>query len=128
MSQVPHEPHEEEYPVLSADVRNWAMLCHLSALLAFIPPFVGVILGPLLLWLIKGKEHPYIDEHGKESLNFQISIIIYSILLIPTVCIGIGVVLLPALWLADAVLIIMAAMKASNGEAYRYPMCIRLVQ
>lgn len=125
MSDVRHDTQEDDYPVLTNNDRNWAMLCHLSALLAFIPPFVGLILGPLILWLVKGKEHPFIDEHGKEALNFQISVLIYSLVLC---CTLLGIVLLPLLWLGDVIFVIIAAMKASDGESYRYPMCIRLIR
>ena len=91
------------------------------------PPFIGVVLGPLVVWLVKGKEHPFIDANGKESLNFQTSMLIYSVLLSPTLCIAIGIVLLPALWIFDLILVVVASMKASGGAVYRYPLTIRLV-
>lgn len=116
-----------ELPPLTNEVKNWGMLCHLSALLGFVPPFIGVILGPLAIWLIKGKEHPFIDANGRESLNFQISMLIYSALLSVTLCIGIGFFLLPALWVVDVILIVVAAVKASGGAVYRYPLTIRLI-
>ncbi len=128
MSQNPNESPDHEYAELPNDVKNWAMICHLSALLGFVPPFIGVVLGPLVIWLIKGKEHPFIDEQGKESLNFQISILIYSAILSPTLCLVVGFVLLPTVWLADVVLVVMAAMKAGAGESYRYPLCLRLLK
>jgi uncharacterized Tic20 family protein len=103
------------------------MLCHLSALLGFVPPFIGVILGPLVIWLIKGKEHPFIDANGRESLNFQISMLIYSAITSVTICIGIGLFLLPVLWAVDVILIVVAAVKASSGVVYRYPLTIRLI-
>ncbi len=128
MSEHPNESLDQEYPELSSEVKNWAMICHLAALLGFVPPFIGVVLGPLAVWLVKGKEHPFIDENGKESLNFQISILIYSAILLPTVCVFVGFVLLPTVWLADVVLVVMAAMKAGAGESYRYPLCLRLLK
>ncbi|HZV47575.1 MAG TPA: DUF4870 domain-containing protein, partial [Thermodesulfovibrionales bacterium] len=60
-------------------VRNWGMLCHLGALAAFLGIPLGHLLGPFIIWLIKKNDHPFIDEQGKESLNFQISMSIYSI-------------------------------------------------
>jgi len=116
-----------ELPPLTSEVKNWAMLCHLSALLGFVPPFIGVILGPLVIWLIKGKEHPFIDANGRESLNFQISMLIYSAITSVTICIGIGLFLLPVLWAVDVILIVVAAVKASSGVVYRYPLTIRLI-
>jgi hypothetical protein len=104
------------------------MLCHLAALLGFIPPFIGVVLGPLVVWLIKGKEHPFIDACGRESLNFQISMLIYSALLTPLFCIGIGIVLWFALWAVDVILVIVAGVKASRGVSYRYPASLRLIR
>ena len=116
-----------ELPPLTNEIKNWGMLCHLSALLGFVPPFIGVILGPLAIWLIKGKEHPFIDANGRESLNFQISMLIYSAITSVTICIGIGLFLLPALWIIDVILIVVAAVKASSGVVYRYPLTIRLI-
>src|SRR6476619_7979304 len=127
MSNPDEKVREVGLPELTGEVKNWGMLCHLSALLGFVPPFVGVVLGPLLVWLIKGKEHPFIDANGKESLNFQISMLIYSALLAPTFCIGIGFFLLPLLWGIDAILAIVASVKASGGAVYRYPLTLRLI-
>ena len=116
-----------ELPPLTNEVKNWGMLCHLSALLGFVPPFLGVILGPLVIWLIKGKEHPFIDANGRESLNFQISMLIYSAITSVTICIGIGLFLLPVLWAVDVILVVVAGVKASSGVVYRYPLTIRLI-
>jgi uncharacterized Tic20 family protein len=118
---------EDQLPELTSEARNWGMLCHLSALLGFVPPFIGVVLGPLLVWLLKGKEHPFIDANGRESLNFQITMLIYSALLSVTICIGIGIFLLPLLWLVDVILVVVASIKASNGLVYRYPLTLRLL-
>ncbi len=123
----PYAPqHEYELPELTNEARNWGMLCHLIALLAM--PFgFGHIVGPLVVWLLKRNDHPFIDDQGKESLNFQISITIYTLLLLPTLCLVVGVVLVPALWVVNAIFIVIASIKASGGEAYRYPLTIRLV-
>ena len=127
MGDPGHEHQEFQPPELTADAKNWGMFCHLAALLGFIPPFLGVIVGPLAVWLIKGKEHPFIDANGKESINFQISMLIYSAILSVTICIGIGLVLLPILWMIDVILVIVASVKASSGIVYRYPLTLRLV-
>lgn len=124
-SQYP-SPDEFQLPPLTNEAKNWGMLCHLIALLAM-PLGFGHVVGPLVVWLLKRNDHPFIDDQGKESLNFQISVSIYTLLLSPTLCIGVGVVLIPALWLANLILIVLASIKASGGEAYRYPLSIRLV-
>jgi uncharacterized Tic20 family protein len=131
MSHAPDNPYaapqEYEYPEITSEARNWAMFCHLSALFFLGMATIVHIVGPLVVWLMKRDDHPFIDEHGKESVNFQITITIYTLLLLPLVCIVIGIPLLIALWIANIVFVIIAAVKASNGEAYRYPLTIRLI-
>ena len=63
-----------------SNVRNWNILCHASALLGVFLHFPGHLLGPLIVWLAKRDESPEIDAHGKESLNFQISMLIYNVI------------------------------------------------
>lgn len=121
--------------VLSSDVRMWAMLTHLSA-------FVGAWLalafvGPMVIWLIKREEHPFLDRHGKEALNFNLSFLLYIVvggllgvvlslvtfgLAIPIVVLAGGAVAVG--WIA---LTIVAAVRANNGEDHRYPATIRFV-
>ena len=115
---------------ISKDARMWAMFCHLAGLAGFvIPVIVSGIIAPLIIWQVKKDDHPFIDENGKEALNFQISIGIYefvSALLIFVFCIG--AVLLPAVAIFDLVLLIIAAVKANNGQSYRYPLTIRFIK
>jgi len=114
--------------VADKDTRMWAMFCHLSGLALVLPiPFANVI-APLALWLIKRESSPYIDEHGKEALNFQISMTIYGVVAILLCFLLIGFLILPALFIADVILMILAAVKANDGLPYRYPMTIRLVK
>lgn len=108
--------------------RNWAMLCHLSALCAYIGIPFGHILGPIIVWQLKKNDYPMVDEHGKESLNFQISITIYAIVSGILMFAIIGFILLPALMIFHLVLTIIAAVKTSDGEHYRYPFTIRLLK
>jgi uncharacterized Tic20 family protein len=100
----------------------------LSALLGLVLISFGHILGPLVVWLLKRNDDPFIDEQGKESLNFQISITIYVIIAAILCVILIGFVLLGILIIADVILIVVASVKASNGEGYRYPFTIRLIK
>ena len=111
----------------SADECTWGMIAHLSALAGFIVPF-GSIIGPLVVWLVKKDTMPYVDDQGKESLNFQITMLIAFIICAVLMVVLIGFVLLPLVALADLVLIILAGIKAQKGEGYRYPWALRLVK
>lgn len=112
--------------------RTWGMLCHILAFAGFIIPLVGNIVGPLVIWLLKREEHPFIDEQGKESVNFEITVSICLAIALGLACVG-GVIILPLilppvvviLWI---VFVIIAAIKANAGEHYRYPFALRLVK
>ena len=109
------------------DARTWAMFCHVGAFAGYIIPF-GHIIAPLIIWLIKKDESPLVDDQGKESLNFQISISIYAIVAALLTFVIIGIVLLIALLIFDVVMVIVATVRANNGERYRYPLCLRFVK
>jgi len=123
--------------VTEKDARLWNMLCHLSALALFTCiPFANII-GPLVVWLIKRQEIPSVDAHGKESVNFQITVVICAIALwIPTFLLSLvspiffvlGYLLIIPLGLANLILIIMASMKVNNGEPYTYPFALRFIK
>ncbi|MBP6963731.1 MAG: DUF4870 domain-containing protein [Armatimonadetes bacterium] len=125
---------------LDKDERLWAMLCHLLAFAGLVGIPFGNILGPLVAWLAKKDQYPLVDDQGKESLNFQISVTIYgvglAVLAVLAVISIIGIfILLPAIvlvvgiwWVVEAVLIVMAAIKANEGERFRYPITIRFLQ
>lgn len=115
-------------PNAGSNVRLWTVLCHASALVGFIIPGAGHILSPLLVWLLKRNDSPEIDQHGKESLNFQISMLIYSIVAGVLCLVLIGFVLLPVLHLLNVVLVIIASLRANEGKLYRYPFTIRLIK
>lgn len=89
--------------------------------------FLGHLLGPLIVWLVKRGDSTEIDAHGKESLNFQLSMLIYDIVAGILCLIVIGIPLLIALWIANTVLVIIASLKASEGGFYRYPFTIRFL-
>ena len=98
-----------------------AILCHLSE-------FIGVpILLPLIVYLVTKEDAPFVREHAKEALNFHLSLFLYSLLCVPLVFVMIGVPLLIALGIFSVAVSIIAAVKVSDGAAYRYPLCIRLV-
>lgn len=106
---------------------TWGMICHLIALIGLLGIPFGNILGPLVVWLIKKNDHPFIDQQGKESLNFQLSMTIYFAISLLLALVLIGILMLAALVILDLVLVIIAAVKISNGEPYRYPLTIRFI-
>jgi uncharacterized Tic20 family protein len=112
----------------ASNVRTWTALCHASALLGVFLHFPGHLLAPLIVWLMKRDESPEIDAHGKEAINFQISMLIYNIVAAVFCLILVGFVFLAVLWVLNAVLVIIAAIHASDGKFYRYPMTIRFIQ
>lgn len=108
------------------DERLWAMLAHLTSFAGHFIPF-GHIGGPLLIWMLKKDTMPLVNDQGKESLNFQITMTLALIVAALSIFVLIGFVLLPAVWLFDVIFTIIAAVKANEGVAYRYPFCLRLV-
>ena len=96
---------------------------------AHLIPFLGLeLLGPLIIWLIKRDEDPFVELHSREALNFQISVLIYAIIVFILVFALVGLLLIPVLILYALVFAIVAAVMAANGEEYRYPLTIRLVR
>jgi uncharacterized Tic20 family protein len=113
---------------VSKEEQNWAMLCHLSALAGFLLPY-GNIFGPLIVWLMKRAEMPQVDAHGKEAVNFQITVSIALTICIPLMFILIGIPLLFIIGIGALIMTIMAAVKVSNGNFdYRYPFALRLIK
>ncbi|MGH4025979.1 MAG: DUF4870 domain-containing protein [Pseudonocardiaceae bacterium] len=110
---------------LSSEVRNWAVGAHLSAILG--AWLALAFLGPLVVYLLKRDEHPFIAMHAREALNFNISVLIYAIVGVILLFVLIGFVILPLIGIAWLALTIVAAVKASNGENFRYPLTIRFV-
>jgi uncharacterized protein len=117
-----------ETSTTSSNVRMWTVLCHASALAGFFVPWAGHILGPLIVWLAKRGDAAEIDEHGKESLNFQISMLIYNLIAGVLCLVLIGFVILGILHILNLVLVIVASIQASEGKLYRYPITIRLIK
>jgi hypothetical protein len=107
--------------------RTWDVLCHVSALAGFVIPF-GNVIGPLIIWLIKKQELPSVDAHGKESLNFQLSVVIYMLVSLVLMLVLIGFFLMIAVAIGAIILVVIASIKAGNGELYRYPLSIRFIK
>ncbi|MFT3793069.1 MAG: DUF4870 domain-containing protein [Rudaea sp.] len=126
----------------SAEERQWAMFAHLSALLGGILTSHlfgwGCFLGPLVIWLLKKDTLPFVADQGKEALNFNITAAIigigFLVLSVPLTIVTLGLWLIVAvplailLGIAWLVLTIIAAIKANEGVAYRYPIALRLVK
>ena len=112
-------------PTPDAQARQWAMLCHYAAFFWVLAPLIGNVIGPLIVWQLKKDLHPFVDQQGKEALNFQIT---YSVAMM--VCGALAWVLIgfPLMILVGAVafvLTIIAGVKANEGQHYRYPLCWR---
>lgn len=124
----------QTYEQPNSDARMWAMFCHLSGLAGFaIPIVLSGIIAPLIVWQIKRNEHPFIDEHDKEALNFQLTIALYMVIGVGMcfiTCVGIALVpfVVGAIYLLDIIFMIIAAIKANSGEHYRYPLSIRFIR
>jgi len=117
-----------ENPQVSKDEQNWAMFCHLAALAGFVIP-LGNVLGPLIVWLIKKDTMPLVNQHGKEALNFQITVLIAFVVCIVLTLVLIGFLLMFVVGIGALVLTIMAAVKVSNGQFdYKYPFALRLIK
>jgi uncharacterized protein len=89
---------------------------------------LGSILGPLIIWQIKKAEMPFVDDQGKEALNFQITVFLAVILCIVLMVVFIGILLLPIVGIAALIFTIIGGLKANAGETYRYPFAIRLIK
>lgn len=114
-------------PTPSQEARQWAMFCHFAAFLGLVFPF-GNLLGPLIVWQIKKDLDPFVDDQGKEALNFQISVALAAVLCFLLMVVVVGFPLLVLVGIAALVLTIIAGIKANEGQAYRYPFSWRLVK
>lgn len=108
-------------PPPDKDATTMGMLAHLLGIL------LG-FLGPLIIWLIKKDTSPFVNDQGKESLNFQLTLLIGYLIAVVTSCILIGMFIAPIVWIVGLVFAIMGTIKANNGEAYRYPFNIRFIK
>ncbi|NIL95922.1 MAG: DUF4870 domain-containing protein [Planctomycetales bacterium] len=108
--------------------RTMGMLCHLTGLTSFvgIPGFIG----PLILWLVKKDEQPFVDDQGKESLNFQLTLLIIYVaaIAVASVTCGLGAPLLLLPIGLNLVFCILGTVKANDGQYYRYPVNIRMIK
>ena len=111
----------------SSSVRTWCILAHATALVGFLVPVAGHIVGPLIVWLAKRQDSPEIDAHGKESMNFQISMLIWNAIAAILIVVLIGIPILILLHILNIIFVIVASIQASEDKLYRYPLAIRLI-
>jgi len=111
-----------------AQARQWAMLCHYAAFCWLLAPLIGNVIGPLIVWQLKKDLDPFVDQQGKEALNFQLTYSVAMMVcgLLAWVLIGFPLMLLVGI--TALVLTIIAGIKANEGQAYRYPLCWRLIK
>ncbi|MFW6042810.1 MAG: DUF4870 domain-containing protein [Marinilabiliaceae bacterium] len=112
---------------MTPDEKNWGMYCHLAGFAGLLIPF-GNVLGPLLIWIIKKEEYPFVEVEGKEALNFQITVSIAAIIAGLLSVVLIGIPLLIAIVILAIIFMIKAIMETNEGRPYRYPFNLRLVQ
>jgi uncharacterized Tic20 family protein len=106
---------------LTSNDKLLVIFCHLSLILG-----VGFIL-PLIVFLVKREDSPLVAAHAKEVLNFHISVVIYVVASFALACVFIGIPLLLAVIAGSFICAIIAAIRASEGEFYHYPLTIRLI-
>jgi uncharacterized Tic20 family protein len=105
---------------LNQDARNMAMLCHVLGVFGF--------LGPLIIWLSEREKHRFVDEHGREVMNYQISLLIYGAVAYLSLILLVGFLLAPALMITHIVLIVMGAIRAQRGELWHYPIALTFLK
>ena len=108
-------------------VRNTAVAAHLSTFVGLVVPF-GSVIGPLAVWLTRRDRDPFIDDAGREALNFGISIAAYGLVMLVAALMLVGIPFLIVGVVAWVVLASLAAVKASEGQSYRYPLTMRFVR
>ncbi|MEL7306712.1 MAG: DUF4870 domain-containing protein [Pseudomonadota bacterium] len=116
-----------EIIVADKEQRTWAMFCHLSALAGLLFPF-GSVIGPLIIWLVKKEEMPLVAEHGRKSLNFQLTMMIAYIVCFMLMFVVVGVILLPLVALFSLIMVVVSAIKANDGKEVKYPMAIEFIK
>ncbi len=122
------ETRQEAPSEVPQEARKWAMICHLASLAGLLGNGIGFVLGPLAVWLIKRDEHPYVDQQGKESLNFQLTMFL-ALLASAVLClVVIGFLLLPVVFLLMVIFPIVGAVRTNRGENFRYPLSLRMIR
>jgi uncharacterized Tic20 family protein len=115
---------------LTSDERTWGMLCHLSGLIALLVLGGLSFVGPLICWLVKKDTSKWVDDNGKEALNFHLNILIYNaIILVAAVLTCVGGILFLGTFILAIVTSILGTIAANNGKRYEYPaVMVRLIK
>lgn len=108
--------------------RTWGMLAHLSALAGVVVWLIGCVAGPLVVWIARRDQSAFVAEHAREALNFNITVVLAALVCMLLMLVFIGFILGTALFIAWLVFTLIAAIKASEGALYRYPVSLRLVK
>jgi uncharacterized Tic20 family protein len=128
VAQVPPVAPSATTPAPAAVDTSMLVLLHLSFLAGLVVPFGGSVIAPLVFWLVKRNQCPVFDQHGKEAVNFQISMAIYLFASSILCFVFVGLFIFPVVCILMLVFSIIAAVKASSGEFYRYPLTIRFIK
>lgn len=112
----------------AANIRTWTVLVHAIALIGFFVPWAGHIVGPLVIWLAKRDESAELDAQGKESVNFQIGMLIYNVIAGLLCIVLIGIPILIILHILNPIFVVIASIQASDGKVFRYPLSLRLLK
>ncbi|HTD30284.1 MAG TPA: DUF4870 domain-containing protein [Steroidobacteraceae bacterium] len=126
----PSDPSATEAPAAAPteNERTWGMLAHLSALTGVVVWLLGCIIGPLVVWLARRDSSAFVAEHAREALNFNITVVLAALVCMALMLVFVGFILGTALFVVWLVFTLIAAIKASEGEHYRYPFSLRLVK
>ncbi len=111
----------ESGTAVTKDAQNMSMIAHLLGIV------LGVI-GPLIIYLVKKDDHPFIEAQSREALNFQITVLIAWFVAFVLTFVFIGILLIPVILIGNLVFCIIAALTVSKGEPYRYPIALRLLK
>jgi uncharacterized Tic20 family protein len=126
-------PAIADAPILNDAVsdsdRTYTTLLHISGGILSLGTAIPGVIAPLVMWLIKKNDSHFIDDHGREAVNFWISMILYTlaIALLTAITCGVGAIFFIAQLIFGIICVIRAAIAANHGQYFRYPMCIRLI-
>jgi len=126
MSDMTDNPASGVVP--TENERTWGMLAHLAALAGLAVPLVGCIVGPLAVYLSRRDQSEFVTAHAREALNFNITVVIGAVVCSLLMLVFVGFILGTALFIAWLVLTLIAAIRASEGHLYRYPLSLRFVK
>ncbi|MFO0859798.1 MAG: DUF4870 domain-containing protein [Phycisphaerales bacterium] len=128
MSQFPGQPHFS--PDSTPDARSYATFTHIVPLITHLGgPFILPLIAAVIMWQVKKDQSHFLDDHGRESANFQLSMLIYAVIVLPIAAIitcGLGALLAIPLLVLNVIGCVLAARAAHRGEYYRYPMSLRI--